>query len=384
MVAEKLKSNGSVSVPSVSLPIDSVINGNCIEILNSLPAKSVDLIFADPPYNLQLQNDLVRPNQTVVDAVNDEWDKFDDFASYDKFTEQWLSACRRVLTDEGSIWVIGSYHNIFRVGRIMMDLGFWVLNDVIWYKTNPMPNFRGTRFTNATETMIWAKKSQGQKRYTFNYHAMKYLNDEKQMPNVWQIPLCTGAERVKVNGKKAHSTQKPEALLYRVLLASSNVGDVVLDPFFGSGTTGAVAKKLKRHYVGIEREPAYVEIARDRIAAIPEPMFPDDLVETESKRDAPRVSFASLIEAGYVNVGATLVAASGKFSAIVRADGRIESGDFTGSIHKVAAQLLQQSAYNGWEFWYVQDENGSLRSIDDLRNQYRQTSAVPLKTEDDQ
>ncbi len=363
------------------MPLDTVINGDCVEVLNSLPEKSVDLIFADPPYNLQLQNELIRPNQTLVDAVNVEWDKFDDFSAYDEFTEQWLSACRRVLTDEGSIWVIGSYHNIFRVGRIMMDLGFWVLNDVIWFKTNPMPNFRGTRFTNATETMIWAKKSQEQKRYTFNYHAMKYLNDEKQMPNVWQIPLCTGAERVKVNGKKAHSTQKPEALLYRVILASSNVGDIVLDPFFGSGTTGAVAKKLKRHFVGIEREPAYVEIARDRIAAIPEPMFADDLIETESKRTEPRVSFASLIESGYVKVGAVLVSGSGGQSATVCADGRLDTGDFKGSIHKVAAQMMQQPAYNGWDFWYLRDENGKLRSIDDLRNQYRQESAASIRVE---
>lgn len=375
MAVAKLKSNGYVPSIPAALPVDTVINGDCVQVLNSLPEKSVDLIFADPPYNLQLQNELIRPNQTLVDAVNDEWDKFDDFNSYDRFTEQWLSACRRVLTDEGSIWVIGSYHNIFRVGRIMMDLGFWVLNDVIWFKTNPMPNFRGTRFTNATETMIWAKKSQEQKRYTFNYHAMKYLNEEKQMPNVWQIPLCTGAERVKVDGKKAHSTQKPEALLYRVLLASSNVGDVVLDPFFGSGTTGAVAKKLKRHYIGIEREPTYVEIARDRITAIPEPLFADEVIETESKRDAPRVSFSALIEAGYVNVGTVVYSGTGDFQATVCADGRLDTGDFKGSIHKVAAHLLQQPAHNGWEFWYVRDEHGKLRSIDALRDAYRQENA---------
>lgn len=381
MARAKVKLNGSSPEARVSMPLNTVINGDCVEVLNSLPAKSIDLIFADPPYNLQLQNELIRPNQTLVDAVNDEWDKFDDFASYDHFTEEWLSACRRVLTDEGAIWVIGSYHNIFRVGRIMMDLGFWVLNDVIWFKTNPMPNFRGTRFTNATETMIWAKKSQDQKRYTFNYHAMKYLNDEKQMPNVWQIPLCTGAERVKVNGKKAHSTQKPEALLYRVILASSNVGDVVLDPFFGSGTTGAVAKKLKRHYIGIEREPAYVEIARDRIAAIPAPEYAAELATTESKRTLPRIRFGALIEAGYLNAGAQVVDRTGGFTALVCADGRLELDGFRGSIHRVAAHLSGEVGANGWDFWRFRDEHGELRPLDDLRQQYRQACAAPIAAE---
>ena len=368
-------------VPAAALPLDTILNGDCIEVLNSLPEKSVDLVFADPPYNLQLQNELIRPNQTLVDAVNDQWDKFADFSTYDQFTEQWLSACRRVLTDEGSIWVIGSYHNIFRVGRIMMDLGFWVLNDVIWHKSNPMPNFRGTRFTNATETLIWAKKSQEQKRYTFNYHAMKNLNDEKQMPNVWQIPLCTGAERVKVNGKKAHSTQKPEALLYRVLLASSNVGDVVLDPFFGSGTTGAVAKKLKRHFIGIEREPAYVDIARERIDAIPVPEFPLELATTASKRSAPRISFATLVEAGTISIGTRLFDETGKFTALVCADGRLERDGFRGSIHRVAAHLSGDVGANGWDFWHIRDAVGEMRPLDDLRQQYRQacaeTPAIP-------
>lgn len=357
------------------LPLDTILCGDCIVALNSLPEKSVDLVFADPPYNLQLQNELIRPNQTLVDAVNDEWDKFADFGSYDRFTEQWLAASHRVLTDEGSIWVIGSYHNIFRVGRIMMDLGFWVLNDVIWHKTNPMPNFRGTRFTNATETLIWAKKAQEQKRYTFNYHAMKNLNDEKQMPNVWQIPLCTGAERVKVNGKKAHSTQKPEALLYRVLLASSNVGDVVLDPFFGSGTTGAVAKKLKRHYIGIEREAAYVEIARERIDAIPAPDYPAALAATESKRTLPRIRFGALIEAGFIQIGAPLTDRTGEFTALVCADGRLELDGFRGSIHRVAAHLSGGMGANGWDFWHIRDEHGDLRPLDHLRQQYRQNCA---------
>jgi site-specific DNA-methyltransferase (adenine-specific) len=278
------------------LPVNEIIQGDCVEVLKTFPEKSVDLIFADPPYNLQLRNQLLRPNQTVVDGVDDEWDQFADVAEYDAFTRNWLSACRRVLKDDGTIWVIGSYHNIFRIGTIMMDLGYWILNDVIWYKTNPMPNFRGTRFQNATETLIWAKKSVEQKKYTFNYHAMKHLNDEKQMQNVWHIPLCTGPERIRLNGKKAHSTQKPEALLYRVILASSNPGDLVLDPFFGSGTTGAVAKQLKRNYIGIELEPAYIDIARKRIDTLPMSLLDETELVTPSKRTVPRVSFGQLIE----------------------------------------------------------------------------------------
>ncbi len=359
-----------------ALPLDEIILGNCIDVLTSLPENSVDLIFADPPYNLQLQNELIRPNQTLVDAVNDEWDKFSDLAAYDDFTRAWLAACQRVLKDDGTIWVIGSYHNIFRVGSIMMDLGFWILNDVIWYKTNPMPNFRGTRFTNATETLIWAQKSQAQKRYTFNYHAMKNLNDEKQMQNVWHIPLCTGAERIKVNGKKAHSTQKPEALLFRVIQSSSNPGDVVLDPFFGSGTTGAVAKKLKRHYIGIEREPSYAEIARQRIQAIQPSPAHDDLLVTRSRRRQPRISFGALLEAGYIAIGQTLFSQTRAHQAVIRADGTLSAGSVQGSIHKVAAILLGQDNHNGWEFWHVETPHGELISIDALREQYRREYAV--------
>jgi site-specific DNA-methyltransferase (adenine-specific)/modification methylase len=354
-----------------TLPLNKILEGSCIEILNSLPEKSVDLIFADPPYNLQLQNELIRPNQTVVDAVNDEWDQFDDFAAYDQFTRDWLMGCRRVLKDEGSIWVIGSYHNIFRVGSIMMDLGFWILNDVIWHKTNPMPNFRGTRFTNATETLIWAKKSADQKKYTFNYHSMKNLNDEKQMQNVWYIPLCTGAERIKINGRKAHSTQKPEALLYRVILASSDSGDVVLDPFFGSGTTGAVAKKLKRNFIGIEMESKYIEVAEQRIASITPPLFEEDMLITFSNRNLPRVNFGQLIEVQYLAIGQTLYSKTRDYSATIKADSQLRMNDFTGSIHKVAAEALGKSAHNGWEFWYFEDNQGQLVSIDVLRNQYR-------------
>lgn len=354
------------------LPLNEVIQGDCIRILQVLPERSADLIFADPPYNLQLQNELIRPNQTLVDAVDDNWDKFSGFQEYDKFTRAWLEACRRVLKDDGTIWVIGTYHNIFRVGSIMQDLGFWILNNVIWHKSNPMPNFRGTRFTNATETLIWAKKTEGQRRYTFNYHAMKNINEEKQMPNVWHIPLCTGAERIKVNGEKAHSTQKPESLLYRVILASSNPGDTVVDPFFGSGTTGAVAKKLKRNYVGIEREVNYVRIARQRIESICPLPYDDSVLITNSRRNQPRVRFSALVEAGYLSVGQVLYAQSRECEAIIHADGTLSSGNVKGSIHKVAASLLGQTAFNGWDFWYFENANGERMSIDRLREKYRE------------
>lgn len=353
------------------LPVNEIIQGNCIEVLKTLPEKSVDLIFADPPYNLQLRNELLRPNQTVVDAVDDEWDQFSDFAAYDAFSRNWLTEARRVLKDEGSIWVIGSYHNIFRVGTILMDLGYWVLNDVIWHKTNPMPNFRGTRFQNATETMIWAKKSSDQKRYTFNYHSMKNLNEEKQMQNVWYIPLCTGPERIKINGKKAHSTQKPEALLYRVIMASSNPGDIVLDPFFGSGTTGAVAKKLKRKYIGIELETDYIEVAKKRIDSLPIQLFDETELVTWSKRSAPRVSLGQLIEGNYLKIGQKLYSKDRKIEATIKADSQLIWGDVIASIHRVAALVLNRSAFNGWEYWYAEDSEGKLVSIDELREQYR-------------
>ena len=354
-----------------NIPLDEIIQGSCIEILKTLPEKSVDLIFADPPYNLQLHNELLRPNQTIVDGVDDEWDQFDDFADYDTFSEQWLSECRRILKDDGTIWVIGSYHNIFRVGKIMMDLGYWVLNDVVWHKTNPMPNFRGTRFQNATETLIWAKKSSVQKKYTFNYHAMKNFNDEKQMQNVWYIPLCTGPERIKINGKKAHSTQKPEALLYRVILSSSNIGDTILDPFFGSGTTGAVAKKLQRHYIGIELSSEYIEIAHERIAAIPPILFGDAELVTRSKRDAPRISFGQLIESTYVTIGQRVFSKDRKVIATVKADSQLIWQDQSGSIHKIAALIHNRPTFNGWDYWYCEDSYGNLVSIDDLRERYR-------------
>jgi site-specific DNA-methyltransferase (adenine-specific) len=359
------------------LPLNQIIHGDSIDVLAALPERSIDLIFADPPYNLQLAGELLRPNQTVVDGVDDAWDQFDSFAAYDQFTRAWLAACRRVLKDDGTIWVIGSYHNIFRVGAIMLDLGYWFLNDVIWYKTNPMPNFRGTRFTNATETLIWAKKSEDQKRYTFNYHTMKHLNDEKQMPNVWQIPICSGPERLKVNGRKAHSTQKPEALLYRVIAASSNPGDVVLDPFFGSGTTGAVAKKLRRHFIGIEREAAYVALARARIDAIPLPDGPAALYHTPSRRDQRKVAFGALLGAGYIHAGDVLTTGDGQHHAVVAADGSVQLGDVRGSIHQMAAAALGKRSANGWDVWYIEIE-GDLLPLDALRQRYRTaTGAEP-------
>jgi len=354
-----------------NLPLNQILQGDCIEILKSLPEKSVDLIFADPPYNLQLQQELRRPNRTVVDAVDDEWDKFADFAEYDVFIRAWLGECRRVLKDNGTIWVIGSYHNIFRVGTVLMDLGYWILNSVEWVKSNPMPNFRGTRFTNATETLIWAKKSAEQKKYTFNYHAMKHLNEDKQMQNVWQIPLCTGAERLKIDGKKAHSTQKPEALLYRVLMSSSNPGDIVLDPFFGSGTTGAVAKKLKRHFIGIEMETAYVKVARQRIDSIPEPTADEVLLITPSKRGQPRIAFGRLIESDYLQPGQTLYSKDRQYCAVIHADSYLITDGFSGSIHQVAAHVQGMTNFNGWEFWLSEDQNGDLVSIDVLRERYR-------------
>ncbi|PJF30367.1 MAG: DNA methyltransferase [Candidatus Thermofonsia Clade 1 bacterium] len=357
------------------LPLNQILQGDCREVMAQLPEKSVDLIFADPPYNLQLQNALVRPNLTLVDAVDDDWDQFADFAAYDQFTREWLSAARRVLKDTGTIWVIGSYHNIYRVGSILQDLGYWILNDVIWIKTNPMPNFRGVRFTNAHETLLWCKKSKAQKRYTFNYHAMKMANDEKQMRSDWELPLCTGAKRLTVNGEKLHATQKPEALLYRVILASSNPGDVVLDPFFGTGTTGAVAKRLGRHFIGIEREARYIAAAQARIDAISAPLALDSEVlgHFETKRSAPRIPFGALLESGLLLPGQILYldAQRDKFATVL-ADGslRAPNGE-RGSIHQIGALIAGQSACNGWENWYFEAEDGQLQPIDVLRKQLR-------------
>ncbi len=352
------------------LKTDVILRGDCIEVLKGLPDKSVDMVFADPPYNLQLGGDLLRPDNSKVDAVDDDWDKFDSFAAYDAFTRAWLGECRRVLKDEGSLWVIGSYHNIFRLGAAMQDLGFWVLNDIIWRKSNPMPNFKGTRFTNAHETLIWAAKSREQKRYTFNYDALKAFNEDTQMRSDWTLALCTGNERLKdENGDKAHPTQKPEALLHRVLLSASRVGDVVLDPFFGTGTTGAAARRLGRHFIGIERDETYAKLAEKRIKAVI-PAAPEDLVVTGSKKAEPKVPFGALVEAGLLAPGDKLYCPKGEREARVRADGSLVSGALTGSIHKLGALLENAPACNGWTYWRFKTDTG-LRPIDALRAEIR-------------
>ena len=349
---------------------ETIIQGDCIEAMNALPEKSVDLIFADPPYNLQLGGDLLRPDNSKVDAVDDHWDQFESFAAYDKFTREWLKAARRVLKDDGAIWVIGSYHNIFRVGVAVQDLGFWILNDVIWRKSNPMPNFKGTRFANAHETLIWASKSQAAKRYTFNYDALKMANDEVQMRSDWTIPLCTGEERIKgADGNKAHPTKKPEALLYRVIMSTTKPGDVILDPFFGVGTTGAAAKRLGRKFVGIEREAEYIAHAKERIAKVV-PIAPQDLDVMGSKRAEPRVPFGTIVESGLLHPGDTLYCAKGSHAAKVRADGSITVGDLSGSIHKIGALVQSAPACNGWTYWHFKTDAG-LAPIDVLRSQVR-------------
>lgn len=348
-----------------------IYNGDCMNILKKLPKKSANLIFADPPYNLQLKNELYRPNQTKVDGVNDDWDKFSTNEEYDKFTKDWLSACHEVMADDATIWVIGSYHNIFRVGKIMMDLGFWILNDVQWYKTNPMPNFRGVRFTNATETLIWAKKSENQKKYTFNHQVMKQLNGGKQMTSVWQIPLCTGNERIKnEQGKKAHSTQKPEELLKRVILSSSSEGDLVLDPFSGSGTTCAVAKKLNRKSVGIEKEEKYIKISKKRLENINQDNFKHLRIVEPEKKFIARVSMEQLVKSKYIQESQTIYTSGKKHSAVVLSDGSIKNGVGSGSIHKVGAMIRESESCNGWMFWHYENQ-GKLALIDEHRKNYR-------------
>ena len=325
------------------------------------------MIFADPPYYLQLQNDLYRPDRSKVDAVHDGWDKFEDFKEYDEFTRKWLSASRRVLKDTGTLWVIGSYHNIYRVGTIMQDLGFWILNDILWIKDNPMPNFRGVRFTNAHETLIWAQKKKGA-TYTFNHRSMKSLNDDLQMRSdwtQWRIPLATGKQRVKLNGTKAHSTQKPEALLYRVILASSNPGDVVLDPFFGSGTTGAVAKKLGRNWIGIERDKKYVKVAQKRIDGVTP--APAEALTLPEKRKQPRVPFGALLESGLLKPGQNLYFTINGTKAKILSNGHIKCGEVMGSIHSVAKALMNGTPVNGWDVWLYKDESGHKIAIDELR-----------------
>jgi modification methylase len=350
------------------LPLDTILVGDCIAQMARLPDKCVDMIFADPPYNLQLGGDLFRPEGGRVDAVDDDWDKFDSLTVYDDFTREWLHEARRILKDDGTIWVIGSYHNIYRVGALLQDAEFWILNDIVWRKSNPMPNFRGTRFTNAHETLIWCAKDE-KARYTFNYQAMKALNDDLQMRSDWVLPICSGAERVKgADGAKAHPTQKPEALLYRILLACTKPGDVVLDPFFGTGTTGAVARRLGRSWIGIERERTYVKVALERIESTL-PLDESAMATMADKRAAPRVAFGLLVESGLCGPGTVLTDAKRRFSASVRADGSIESGPHSGSIHKVGAALQGAPSCNGWTFWHVQ-EAGRLQPLDSLRQRH--------------
>ena len=353
-----------------TLALDTIHNGDCIETLRSLPDASVDLVFADPPYNLQLQNELLRPDQSRVDGVDDAWDQFASFAEYDRFTREWLGECRRILKKNGTIFVIGSYHNIFRVGAAMQDLGYWLLNDIIWRKTNPMPNFRGRRFTNAHETLIWASRDADAKGYTFNYDAMKALNDDLQMRSDWTLPLCTGNERLKGgDGNKVHPTQKPESLLHRALLAASNPGDVVLDPFCGTGTTGAVAKKLGRHFVGIERDKTYAKAARARIDAIV-PGDPVAVSTTRTKRQEPRVPFGALVERGFIEAGTLVFDPARRHAAKVRADGSLVIDGATGSIHQIGAHVQNLPACNGWTFWHI-EMKGKLVPIDVFRQKIR-------------
>src|ERR671912_1564906 len=352
------------------LRLDEIILGDCVAALGRLPAESVDLVFADPPYNLQLEGALTRPDQSLVDGVNDDWDKFASFSAYDAFTRAWLKAVRRVMKRNATLWVIGSYHNIFRVGAALQDLEFWLLNDIVWRKANPMPNFRGRRFTNAHETMIWASKSADAKSYTFHYDALKAGNEDLQMRSDWFIPLCTGEERLKGgDGKKVHPTQKPEALLARILLSSSNPGDVVLDPFFGTGTTGAVAKMLGRNFIGLERDSTYAKAARKRIDAVA-PLSDVSIAAPPEKRQEVRVPFLAMIEGGYVKAGETLVDERRRYKAVVRADGTLALGAIVGSIHKIGALTQGFPSCNGWTFWNV-ERGGKLVSIDEFRAKVR-------------
>ena len=367
LVGQKARLRAVKEVARPALPLGKILDGDCIAAMRSLPDASIDLIFADPPYNLQLGGDLSRPDGSHVDAVTDHWDQFDSFAAYDKFSREWLIEARRVLKPNGGLWVIGSYHNIFRLGAMLQDMGFWILNDVVWRKANPMPNFKGTRFTNAHETLIWA--SMGEKaRYTFNYRAMKTLNDELQMRSDWVLPICGGQERLKSGGTKVHPTQKPEALLYRVMLATTNKGDVVLDPFFGTGTTGAVAKRLGREWIGCERESIYRKAALERIE-LALPLDESALTTMQSARSAPKVAFGTLVETGWVAPGTVLTDKKRKIKAAVRADGSLLAGAETGSIHGLGAKVQGAPSCNGWSYWHLEHE-GELKPLDTLRQLY--------------
>jgi DNA modification methylase len=357
----------------IKLPLNQILAGDAVEIMNRLPEGSIDLVFADPPYNMQIPGNLWRPDFSKVEGVDDEWDKFADFQAYDNFSAAWLKAARRLLKPNGAIWVIGTYHNIYRVGKALQDLGYWIINEIIWEKPNPMPNFMGVRFTNAHETLIWAKKDRDSK-YTINYHAMKPFNDGKQMRSTWKLPICKGGERIRVNGERAHSTQKPLALMYRVILASTNPGDVILDPFFGTGTTGAAAKLLHRSWIGIEKDPVYIQVARERIDRLnPEDFHQAAFDLKDKKRLAPRVAFSRLLEAGYIKPGERLYFKEDpEMSAVVKPNGILLLNGFEGSIHQTARHLLDGKRANGWLFWHVRDAEGNFRSIDDLRENYRE------------
>ncbi|MFC0388982.1 site-specific DNA-methyltransferase [Muricoccus vinaceus] len=350
----------------LDLPLDSVLRGDCIESLKRLPPASVHAIFADPPYNLQLKTELRRPDDSLVDGVDDAWDRFDDLATYDRFTREWLTECRRVLRRDGTIWVMGSYHNVFRLGVALQDLGFWILNDVVWRKSNPMPNFRGRRFTNAHETLIWAARGE-ESRYRFNYAAMKSMNDDKQMRSDWLIPLCTGNERLRgPDGTKLHPTQKPEALLHRVILACTAPGEVVLDPFLGTGTTAAVAKRLGRRFIGLERDPGYADAAEARLATI-EPLSESVALALPAKREQPRIPFGALVERGLVPPGTKLWDRHRRWQAEVGVDATLRCGRVAGSIHQVGAAVQEAPSCNGWTFWHIERRDGTLRVIDELR-----------------
>ncbi|MBV9394353.1 MAG: site-specific DNA-methyltransferase [Methylobacteriaceae bacterium] len=363
------RSGGQLSPAQIS-PRNTILRGDCIKLMRELPERSVDIVFADPPYNLQLENALSRPDQSRVDAVDDDWDKFASFHDYDSFTRDWLSAARRLMKPEATIFVIGSYHNIFRVGAIMQDLGFWILNDIVWRKANPMPNFRGRRFTNAHETLIWAARSAEAKGYTFNYEALKAGNEDCQVRSDWFLPICTGAERLKdTAGRKTHPTQKPESLLSRILVSTTRPGDLVLDPFFGTGTTGAAAKRLGRSFLGIEREEAYIRAAEERIRAV-EPLPEAAVAELPAKRSEPRIPFSALVEAGLIAPGAVLSDDKRRHRAVVRADGAIAINDIIGSIHKVGALVQGLPACNGWTFWH-HEQHGRLEPIDAHRAAFR-------------
>lgn len=355
-----------------NLPLEKILLGDCVEVLNSLAGESVDLIFADPPYNLQLRQELWRPNQTRVNAVSDDWDRFESFSAYDSFCEGWIKACRRVLKHTGTVWVIGSYHNIYRIGKILQDLGFWILNDVVWIKSNPMPNFRGVRFTNAHEMLIWAQKERGAP-YTFNYQALKTLNDNLQMRSDWYIPICSGGERIRLNGEKAHPTQKPEALLHRIIQSSSKPGDIVLDPFFGTGTTGVVARRLHRRWIGIESEERYVAVAQERIRNTPQDEYDKAVFEVPNPRNAVRVPFGILLEHNLLQVGQTLYLGNpGGLTCRVLADGNVECNGQRGSIHQIAVKL-RHAPCNGWDQWLYYDEpNGKYHPVSRLREIYRE------------